>query len=153
MTKKILISACFLGYKVRFDGKDNLHDHPRLHKLIQKGCVISICPEVAGGLSTPRPPAEIKGDRVITTTEKDVTNEYQQGAQKALKLATHHGIKVALLKAKSPSCGNTHIYDGTFSRTLKEGMGITAKLLTDHGIRVFNETQIDEALDYLDAQT
>lgn len=155
---KLLISACLLGYKVRHGGKDNLQTHARLQDWIKAGKVISICPEMAGGLPTPRPTAEIQHGKtaqevlngqakIITVDGHDVTNEYLTGAQKALKLAQQHNIQVAILKARSPSCGSQQVYDGTFSRTLLNGMGVTAALLSQYGIRVFDETQIDTALD------
>lgn len=158
---KLLISACLLGQKVRYDGKDNLQTHSRLQAWIKAGKVISICPEMVGGLPTPRPPAEIQQNKtaqevlnglakIITVNGDDVTAEFLAGAQKALKLVQQHNIHVAILKARSPSCGSKQVYDGTFSRTLLDGMGVTALLLSQHGIRVFDETQIDAALDAAD---
>ena len=155
---KILISACLLGEKVRYDGKDNLLTHPELQVLIKSGKVISICPELAGGLVTPRSPAEIQngmtghdvlnGKTDIETIDgENVTAQYVVGANKALILAKEHNIRVAILKARSPSCGSSQIYDGNFSRTLITGMGVTAALLGQHGIVVFDEYHIDEALD------
>ncbi len=81
---------------------------------------------------------------------KDVTAEFQRGAETALKIAEDHRIKVAILKANSPSCGKSRIYDGTFSKRLIEGEGITAQQLRSHGIKIFDETELDEALNYLD---
>ena len=155
---KILISACLLGQKVRYDGKDNLQDHARLQSWIKAGRVVSICPEMAGGLSTPRPPAEIQNKRtgtdvlagngkIITNNDIDVTEQYIAGAQKTLMLAKQHNIRVVILKARSPSCGSTSIYDGSFSRQQIPGMGTTAALLSQNGILVFDENRIDEALD------
>ena len=150
---KILISACLLGHKVRYDGKDNLQTHPRLQAMIAAGEVVTLCPEMAGGLPTPRPAAEIQhtseGIKVITLEGNDVTSEYLAGAEKTLALAQKYNIRIAILKARSPSCGATQIYDGTFSRTLISGMGITAALLTQHGLQVFDEYHIDDALDSL----
>ena len=113
---------------------------------------------MAGGLPTPRPPAEIQDSKVgsvvlnrdaviKTNTGQDVTDEFILGAQKTLALAQKHHIRVAILKAKSPSCGSSVIYDGTFSRKLIPGMGVTATLLNQHDILVFDEDHIDEALD------
>ena len=155
---KILMSACLLGQKVRYDGGDCIQHHVRLQAWIKAGRVITICPEMAGGLPTPRPPAEIQDgkmgsavlnrDAVIkTNTGQDVTDEFIIGAQKSLALAQNHHIRVAILKAKSPSCGSNVIYDGTFSRKLIPGMGVTATLLNQHDILVFDEDHIDEALD------
>lgn len=154
---KILISACLLGHKVRYDDKDNLQTNPRLQALINAGNVITICPEMAGGLSTPRPPAEIQSAltgmdvlagkaEIMTIDGTNVTAQYIEGAHKALALANQHNIRIAILKARSPSCGSNQIYDGEFSRTLITGMGVTAALLSQHGIKVFDEYHIDEAL-------
>ncbi|HEV2613838.1 MAG TPA: DUF523 domain-containing protein [Gammaproteobacteria bacterium] len=157
---KILFSGCLLGQKVRYDGRDNLQTNARLQSPIKAGNVISICPEMAGGLPTPRPPAEIEpgknvGDifsgigRILTNLGDDVTAEYLLGAQKTLELAQKHDIRVAVLKARSPSCGSKQVYDGTHSGIKIDGMGVTAALLTLHGIHVFDETEIDAAIDFL----
>ena len=142
--KNVLISACLYGEKCRYDGGDNLI--PRLDE-IKKFCnLFPVCPEVLGGLETPRNPSEIIGEKVVSNVGKDVTEEYTKGAEKALKTALENGCEVALMKAKSPSCGVGKIYDGTFSRKLTDGDGITVKLLKEHGIKVFDETQINEFL-------
>lgn len=154
---KILISGCLIGQKVRYDGQAKLQQHQKLQQWLDDDKVVSICPEVVGGLSVPRPPAEIQpgytGNDVLnvsalvyTNTNIDVTEQFKCGAQKTLTLAKKHGIKVAILKARSPSCGSQQIYDGTFSGNTIDGMGVTAALLTKHGIQVFNEDQIDQAL-------
>lgn len=155
---KILVSACLLGSKVRYDGSDKASDNNVLAELLARGQVIAVCPEVAGGLGVPRLPAEIQhGDgaavlanqaQVFNSAGEDVTTAFVSGAQQALALALEHNIKAAILKARSPSCGNEQIYDGTFSKTLLDGQGVTAALLEQHGIKVFNETQIDEAVAY-----
>ncbi len=155
---KILVSSCFLGNKVRYDGQDCLQSHERLQAWVKADKVIVLCPEMAGELPTPRAPAEIeKGKtaqavldnkaKVITVNGDDVTKEYVAGAQKALALVKEHHIQVAILKARSPSCGSTHVYDGSYSSQLVSGQGVTAALLIKHGIQVFDETQIDDALD------
>ncbi len=148
-SSKVLISACLLGERVRYDGKVKLYGHPIFEKLIMENRVISYCPEVDGGLSVPRIPAEIKENRVINQIGADVTHYFTNGAKKALVLAKQNNVKVAILKSKSPSCSNNFVYDGTFSKTLKEGMGITAKLLEYEGILVFNENQLDELLEFI----
>lgn len=146
-----------LGQDVRYDGKNCLQDHPGLQALIKAGEVISICPEMAGGLPTPRPPAEIEPGKngrdvlngkakVITIYGDEVTTEFVTGAEKTLALAQQYNIRVAILKARSPSCGSQQIYDGTHSGKTVSGMGTTAALLTQHGIKVFDETQIDAAI-------
>ena len=142
--KNVLISACLFGEKCRYDGGDNLIES--LDKIRNLCNLIPVCPEVMGGLSTPRNPSEIVGERVISNVGKDVTEEYTKGAEKALKTAIENGCEFALMKAKSPSCGAGKIYDGTFSRNLVDGDGITTKLLKKHGIKVYNETEIDEFL-------
>ena len=145
--KNVLISACLYGEKCRYDGEDNLIS--RLDE-IKKFCnLFPVCPEVLGGLETPRNPSEIIGEKVVSNVGKDVTNEYKKGAEIALETALRNSCKIALMKAKSPSCGSGKIYDGTFSRKLTDGDGITIKLLKEHGIKVFDETQIKELLEYI----
>ncbi|MCW8409891.1 DUF523 domain-containing protein [Legionella sp. PATHC035] len=154
---KILMSACLLGEKVRYDGSDCLQNHPLLQQWLKEGNIITICPEMAGGLPTPRPPAEIQEKQsgidvlkrnasVKTNNNHDVTEFFLRGAQKALELVKKHQIRVAILKARSPSCGSGMIYDGTFSRTLMQGDGVNTALLMEHGVQVFDEHHIDEAL-------
>lgn len=167
--EKILVSACLLGEAVRYDGKDNLVDSPLWQGWQREGRFVSVCPECAGGLPTPRPPAEIKGPsadvkrrgaetqvpdpkdaiRVVTVTGADVTAPFVQGAETALRLARDANIRFAVLKARSPSCGKGQIYDGSFSRTLIEGDGITAALLGRHGIEVFTEYQLQQLAERL----
>lgn len=145
MSEKLLISACLLGDPVRYDGKSKpIADLDWVKQLQQQKRLYVICPEVAGGLPTPRPPAEKVEDKVLTELGIDVTPAFQSGAEKALVLCQQHGIKYALLKAKSPSCGNKEIYDGSFANTLIQGMGITAELLTNNGIQVFSELEISQ---------
>jgi len=132
---------------VRYDGgsccKHVSKEHQQLLTLWQKkGWLLPLCPEVAGGLTVPRPAAEIQGERVKTNMNVDVTEAFSVGANKALKLCLQHNISFALLKQGSPSCGNSLINDGTFASTKVEGMGITARLLHAHGIQVFNESEI-----------
>jgi uncharacterized protein YbbK (DUF523 family) len=154
------VSACLLGHKVRYDGNDCLQDHVRLQALIKSRNVITICPEMAGGLSTSRQPAEIQNamsgidvlkgnEKILTIDGVDVTSQYMEGAYKALALVRDHNIHVAILKARSPSCGSEKIYDGTFSSSLIQGMGVTAALLSEHGVSIFDEYHIDEALELL----
>ncbi len=141
--EKILISACLLGERCRYDGASK--PCKIAEKLKERFELILVCPEQAGGLPTPRPPAERRGARVVTK-EKDVTAEYEKGAYAALALAKAHGCKLAVLKEKSPSCGCGKIYDGTFSKTLIEGNGVTAELLLRNGIRVIGESEIETLL-------
>lgn len=152
--EKLLVSRCLLGHKVRYDGGAH-GPFDLLQHWQDEGRIVALCPEVAGGLATPRPPAEIPGGQgaqvldgnlpVLTDSGKDVTSAFVAGAEIALQLVRQHGLRVAVLKARSPSCGNTHNYDGSFSGTLVEGEGVTAALLRRAGVRVFNETQLTEA--------
>ncbi len=142
--EKILVSACLLGEPCRYDGKSKpCEDVLALSKRFE---LLPVCPEVMGGLSTPRPPAERKGEQVLTEHGKDVTKEYLTGAEKTLEIAKQHGIKIAVLKEKSPSCGNGKIYDGSHTRTLTDGNGTTAELLMKHGIKVFGESKVKRFL-------
>ena len=137
MKENILVSACLLGEKCRFDGKSKPCD--KVIKLNEKYNLIPVCPEVLGGLETPRTPCEIRNGKVISANGIDRTIEYTTGAQIALEIAKENNCKVAILKSKSPSCGKGKIFDGTFSGTLTDGNGITAQLLTENGIDVYNE--------------
>lgn len=137
---KILISACLLGLACRYDGKGKAY--AGISQLIAKHELIPICPECYGGLPTPRPPAERRGERVCTESGTDVTLQYRKGAEEALKLAQIYGCQWAVLKEKSPSCGSGEIYDGTFSRRLAAGDGVTAELLKANGMHVIGESQL-----------
>ncbi|MEL0642446.1 DUF523 domain-containing protein [Pseudoalteromonas aliena] len=140
--EKILISSCLLGLPVRYDGKSQAILHPQINLWRNENRFVMFCPEVAGGLATPRPSAEIRRGRVVTCTNKDVTKEFKTGAAKALGLCNEHAIRFALLKESSPSCGRNTIYDGSHSGIKIQGMGLTAKLLMENQIRVFSENQI-----------
>jgi uncharacterized protein YbbK (DUF523 family) len=142
---KILVSSCLLGRNVRYDGKNNFIDH----KIFKEHQIFPICPEVDGGLATPRAPSEIIKDRVINIEGEDVTRFFQNGADYALSLAKKHNIKIAILKSKSPSCSKEIVYDGSFSKKLIPGEGITAKLLKQNGIKVFDETELDFAYSFI----
>ena len=140
--KKILVSACLLGIPCRYDGKSN--PNQEIISLKEKFELIPICPEVLGRLPTPRIPAEIQGERVVRSDGVDVTLEYTEGAKKALEIAKEKDCDLAILKAKSPSCGNREIYDGTYTKTLTEGNGICARLLMENGIFVIDETEMEK---------
>ena len=152
--QKILVSRCLLGHRVRYDGGAH-GPFDQLQRWLGEGRVVALCPEVAGGLPTPRAPAEIRGGRggavldgklaVLTVEGEDVTAAFVDGAEQALALVREHGIRLALLKARSPSCGNLENYDGSFSGVRVAGEGVTAALLKRAGVKVFNETQLDEA--------
>ena len=129
-----IISACLIGENCKYDGNNNFHEVAK--DLFDKGLVIPVCPEQLGGMSTPRIPSEIVGNKVLSKEWLDVTNEFSLGAKKTLKIALENNVKYAILQAKSPSCGSKFIYDGTFSNKLIKGQGITTKLLEKHGIKV-----------------
>ena len=142
--EKILISACLIGDNCKYDGGNNLNPH--IETLLEKYELIPVCPEVEGGLPTPRNPSEIKGDRVVMDNQRDVTREFELGARKALMLCLFLKIKIAILKERSPSCGTHQVHGGSFSNKLIDGMGVTARLLKDNGIKVYSEDEIKELL-------
>ena len=146
---KILVSACLLGIACKYSGGDNVC--PALLNAVQHSghTFIPICPEVYGGLPTPRPPAERTRDCVLTETGTDVTAQYQRGAEAALQLARLTGCEAAILKANSPSCGCGTIYDGTFRHRKISGNGVTTELLQAHGICVYSEDNFSELLRYV----
>ena len=142
--EKILISACLVGDKVKYDGHSNYNEKVKL--LLEKYELVPFCPEVEGGLTTPRKPSERVKDRVKMEGGKDVTKNFQNGAELALNICLYLGIKIAILKENSPSCGVNKIYDGSFSHKLIDGQGVTAELLKRKGIRVISEAEIDTLL-------
>ena len=139
--ENILISACLLGIGCRYDGKHKANSD--VLSLGEKYNLRPVCPEIYGGLPTPRVPSERIGDKVMMKDGRDVTENYRRGAQEALELCRIYNIKTAILKEKSPSCGKGEIYDGTFSGTLTERDGVTAELLIANGIRVLGESEIN----------
>jgi uncharacterized protein YbbK (DUF523 family) len=143
MAEKLLVSACLLGMKCRYDGKSV---PCKLNLPEDKFIIVPFCPEIYGGLPTPRTPSEIVGDKVMTSDGRDVSENYERGAREALLLAEKLGIKKALLKERSPSCGNNFIYDGTFSGKLKKGNGVTAKLLKENKIEVLGESDLERLI-------
>ena len=154
--QNILVSACLLGERVRYDGLVLPVSDRLIDALKQIANVIPFCPEVTGGLPVPRFQSEISGgdgDLVIDGKSvvndikgNDVTSYFIAGAEKALETSMKNNIRAAILKEKSPSCGSSFIYDGTFTKILKSGRGVTAALLERHGISVFNEKEIEDAL-------
>lgn len=154
---KILVSSCLLGEDTRYDAANSSVTLNPKFKFSQKELfmdimceneIFSICPEVAGGLTIPRNKAEIishgKPFKVVDIEQNDVTINFLMGAKKALDICLQNGIKVALFKSKSPSCGNKEVYDGTFSEKLIEEKGLSARLLEENGIKVFSEFELDE---------
>lgn len=138
--ENVLISACLLGIACRYDGGWREYD---LKNIKEKFNLIPICPEIYGGLPTPRAPSEISGGRVINRDGVDVTHQYEKGARETLQLARLFSVRYAVLKARSPSCGKGEVYDGTFSKTLTTGDGVTVALLKKNGIEVFTENELD----------
>ena len=150
----ILVSACLLGQKVKYNGESN--DHPLLMEYAARGQFLPICSECLGQLPIPRPPMEIQQGpgadvlagkaRVKNTRQEDFTPAFLQGAQLVLKTVQQQGIRAAILKANSPSCGAGWIYDGSFSRTKIPGDGVMAALLRAHGIRLYTEKDVNRSL-------
>lgn len=152
---KILVSACLLGFDVKYDGGNNggLLPPETLEHLKKSAVLIPVCPESFGGLSCPRSPCEISGGRVLNSDGEDKTDFFKKGALQTLKAAKMFDCSLALLKEKSPSCGAKKIYDGTFTHTLTEGNGITADLLQKNGIKIFGESQVEELLSALQPES
>lgn len=139
--KSILVSACLLGERCRYDGESK--PCGKVLALRERYHLVPVCPEVLGGLTTPRVPSEICGERVLMKNGRDVTENYHTGAQKALAIAREHGCDTAILKERSPSCGKGKIYSGDFDGRLIDGNGICAALLLENGIRVLGESETD----------
>lgn len=127
---------------MRYDGNAKSLQSQLINNWHSQGRFVKICPEISGGLPVPRPPAEQVNERVVTDQGQDVSAAFKSGAHKALELCQTHNVRFALLKARSPSCGNIEVYDGTFTKKVVPGSGVTAKLLIENGIQVFNEEQI-----------
>lgn len=136
----ILVSACLLGINCKYNGENNFCEN--VVRMGDKHTLVPVCPEQLGGLKTPREPSEICGDRVINKSGDDVTSQYEKGAQEALRIARLCSCSAAVLKKRSPSCGIGEVYDGTFSKRLVTGMGITAQLLKNNGIEVYSEDEL-----------
>lgn len=147
--KNVLVSACLLGIPCRYDGRSVPFEG--IQALISRANVCPFCSEVYGGLPTPRPSAEINAQtgRVTTESGADVTDFFERGAREAVRIAQVLNCRYALLKDKSPSCGAGTVYDGTFTRTLVPGNGLTAQALADAGVRVFSSTDLDALLNAL----
>jgi uncharacterized protein YbbK (DUF523 family) len=160
--EQILVSACLLGRPVRYDGTAKRRDDKILARWRAEGRLLSVCPEVSGGLPVPRPPAEISSAagpggaavldgaaQVTTAGGVDVTAAFVRGAERTLEVARQHAVRLAVLKEGSPSCGSGRIHDGTFTGTQAVGSGVTTALLERNGVRVFSEDQLDAAAAYL----
>jgi len=135
-----IVSACLAGIKCRWDGEAK--PCQKVIDLVKQGKAIPVCPEQLGGLTTPRNLAEQKDNKVFTKDGKDVTSQFEKGAEKALKIAKLANCNEAIMKSKSPSCGSGKIYDGTFSGKLIDGDGVFAKILKKNNIKIFTEDEI-----------
>lgn len=142
MKEKLLISACLLGENCKYSGGNNLV--PAAAELGERYELVPVCPERLAGLPTPRLPAERAGDKVLSRSGEDWTAAFRLGAERTLAVAQAHGVRRAVLKERSPSCGSGTVYDGTFSGTLVPGAGVTAELLERNGIAVLGESRIGE---------
>ncbi len=142
--EKILISACLVGDKTRYDGRTNYN--PKVQELLENYELIPFCPEVESGLSIPRDPSERIGDKVMSNKGRDVTYQYSKGAELALNICQYLGIRIAILKEKSPACGVHEIHNGKFDGCTIKGKGVTTELLERKGIKVISEDEIDTLL-------
>lgn len=133
---KIMVSACLLGQKCKYNGGDNYNE--KVAKFIEGHEVIPVCPETAGGLPTPRIPCEIVNGVVTNKEGESKDKEFRTGAFTCLNKALDENVDLAILQSRSPSCGVKQIYDGTFSGTLIEGSGVFAKMLMENGIKVMD---------------
>lgn len=147
----VLISRCLLGINCRYDGKNN--EIKNLKEKFPKINFIDVCPEVDSGMKTPRKPCEIKNSKVINIDGEDFTKNFKKGGEIALRICKKNKIKLALLKAKSPSCGKDLIYDGNFNKNLIKADGITCQILKENGIIIFSEKELDDFYSYLSANS
>lgn len=139
---KILVSACLLGENCKYNGSNNKNQE--IIELGEKHKLVPICPECFAGLPIPRVPSEIRDGRVFSKNGKELTEEFKDGAEKALYVAQEAGCQIAILKERSPSCGFGKIYDGSFSGKIIDGNGIAAQLLYENGIRILGESQLNK---------
>ena len=139
---KIIVSACLLGQKCKYNGGDNYNE--KAVEYVKGHEVIPVCPELAGGLPVPRIPCEIVDGVVVNREGESKDEEYRLGAEICLKAALENGVELALLQSRSPSCGAKHIYDGSFSGRLIESMGVFAKLLAENGIKVMDAEDLQD---------
>ena len=146
---KVLISACLLGDNVKYSGGNNLT--PELITLLEKYNVdiVKVCPECFGGLPIPRVPSEIRENKVFSKDGRDITEEFLDGAEKTYEVVERKQADFAILKERSPSCGSSYIYDGSFSGKVIEGQGVTARKLNEENIIVFSEENLEEIEKYL----
>lgn len=146
---RVLVSMCLLGVNCRYNGvpKEDVTVKELLNR--EDITLIPVCPEQLGGLPTPRTPSERKGEMVVSSEGEERTEVFTRGAQEALRLAKLYGCEAAILKERSPSCGNKEVYDGSFSGTLVSGEGVTAELLRKNSVKVFGENELSEFMEYI----
>ena len=144
--ERLLISACFLGKNCKYSGGNNALPPEILARLGEKYALVPVCPETAGGLPIPREPSERLHGIVIGKGGRDVTAEFDKGAETALALARRFGCKTALLKERSPSCGSGRIYDGSFTGTVIPGDGVAAEKLRAAGVTLYGESELEKLL-------
>lgn len=140
--QNVLISACLLGVDCKYNGSNNKLDDEIIHSLKEKYNLIPVCPEIMGGMPTPRNPVEIKGGKVFDYDGEEFTKEFEKGSEEVLKLAKLYNSSIAILKENSPSCGSNYIYDGTFNHQKIKGMGIAAQKLSKENIKLFSEENV-----------
>jgi uncharacterized protein YbbK (DUF523 family) len=141
---KVGVSACLVGKNTKYDGGNNYNEY--VLEYLKDKEVVLICPEVFGGLPTPRIPSEQTNDKVINSNNEDVTKQFVDGAQEALKRLQQQNVNVVILKERSPSCGYKKIYDGTFSKTIIDGNGVFAKLAIENGFIIYTESDIENII-------
>jgi len=146
---RVLVSACLLGVNCRYNGIPK--ENEAVKELLEREDIflIPVCPEQLGGLSTPRTPSERKGDCVVSSDGENRTAAFTRGALDTLRIAKLYGCEAALLKERSPSCGNKEVYDGSFTGTVVTGEGVTAELLRKNGVKVFGESELTDFLEYV----
>ena len=149
--KKVLISGCLYGDLVRYDGMPVDYKDPLFLKWKEEGRLISFCPEVFGGLLVPRSDCQRRGDKVFNRLGEDVTEEFIKGSKEAVRIAKENNIAFAIMKERSPTCGSSIIYDGTFSGNRIPGEGVAVEMLREQGFLVFNEDSLLEAEKVLEA--
>lgn len=150
---RILVSACLLGVNCRYNGIPK--EDATVKELLNRGDItlIPVCPEQLGGLPTPRTPSERKGEAVVSSEGEDRTETFARGAEETFRVAKLYGCEAAILKERSPSCGNKEVYDGSFTGKLVQGEGVTAELLRKNGMKVFGESELELFWEYVRRST
>lgn len=146
---RVLVSMCLLGVNCRYNGVPKADEAVRRLAECDDIVLVPVCPEQLGGLPTPRTPSERNGNRVVSKEGEDRTGAFNRGAEETLRIAKLYGCDVAILKERSPSCGDKEIYDGSFSGTLVPGEGVTAELLRKNGVKVFGESEMEAFCEYI----